>query len=156
MKIPTFATTDLNNDTMWQRIQTLYLGISTALAIAMLFSRFATIAGPEGTEADIFYYEKIGYLSLLIMMTTAHIASIASFKVRLLQARVSIISALLAIGFQIWLAVDLFIHRNTMSFSITALFPLAIAFLDFIAVKATLTDEFTATAVKSLKKARKR
>lgn len=140
---------------MWQRIQTLYLSISTALIIAMLFSRFATIAGPDGTEAVISYYEKTGYLSILIMLVTAHIASLASFKARVLQARVGIIAALLAIGFQIWLTADFFVHRNIMSFSITALFPLAAAFLDFLAAKAALTDEVTATAVKSMKKKRK-
>lgn len=137
---------------MWKRIQTLYLGISAALIISMLFSRFATIAGPDGTQAVIGYHEKIGYLSILIMLVTAHIASLASFKARILQARVCIIAALLAIGFQIWLAADCFIHRNIMSFSFTALFPLAAAFLDVLAAKAALTDEVTATAVKSMRK----
>ena len=52
---------------MWQRIQTLYLGIATALMFSMFFCTFATIAGPDGTEITIRYSEKLSYLSLMIM-----------------------------------------------------------------------------------------
>ena len=141
---------------MWQRIQTLYLGIATALIVSMFFCRFATIAGPEGSEAVIRYYEKVPFLVLLIMLTTAHVASIASFKSFFLQARVASIAALLALGFQIWLAIDFIANRESMIFSITALFPMAAAFLDFISAKRSMVDEMTVQAVKSARKARKK
>ena len=88
----------------WQRIQTLYLGIATALIAAMFFCRFATIIGPDGAEETIRYYEKMPFLVLLIMLTSAHVAAIGCYKAFFLQARVSMIAGLLAIGFQIWLA----------------------------------------------------
>ena len=44
---------------MWQRIQTLYIGIATALTAAMFFCRMATIIGPEGNNIDIRYYENL-------------------------------------------------------------------------------------------------
>lgn len=141
--------------TMWQRIQTLYLGIATALIFAMFFCTFATIVGPQGEELTIGYHEKLSYLAMLIMLFTAHVAATASFKVFFLQARVAMIAALMAVGFQIWLAVDFIRFHNEMSFSITALFPLAAAVLDAMAAKRSLVDEMTITAVKSVKTSRK-
>ena len=141
---------------MWQRIQTLYLGISTALIFSMFFCIFATIIGPDGAEVTIRYSEKLSYLTLLIMLMTSHIAATASFKTFFLQARVSVIAGLLAIGFQIWLAIDFFINRNDMIFNVTALFPLAAAALDFMAAKRSMVDEMTVQSVKSVRKARKK
>lgn len=140
---------------MWQRIQTLYLGIATALIIAMFFCRFATITGPDGSEEIIRYYEKTPFLVLLIMLTTAHVAATASFKTFFLQARVSVIAGLLAAGFQVWLAVDFIRYNGLMTFSVSALFPLAAAFLDFAAARKSMVDEMTVQAIKAKRKSRK-
>lgn len=142
--------------TMWQRIQTLYLGISTVLIFSMFFCIFATIIGPEGEELTIGYHEKIPYLAMLIMLFTAHVAATASFKVFFLQARVSMIAALMTIGFQIWIAVDFIRFHDEMTFSFTALFPLTAAILDFMAAKRSLVDEMTISAVRSVKSSRRR
>ena len=139
---------------MWKNIQTLYLGISTALILSLFFCNFATIIGPEGEELTIAYREKLPYLTMLIMLITAHIAATASFKTPFLQARVAMIAALMSAGFQVWLAVDIFRFFNEMTFHITVLFPLAAAVLNFMAAKRALVDEMTITAVKSLKSAR--
>lgn len=141
---------------MWQRIQTLYLGVATALIFSMFFCIFATIIGPDGTEITIAYREKLPYLVLMVMMITAHIAAAASFKTFFLQARVSIIAGLLAFGFQIWLGIDMLRNLNDMTFSLTALFPLVAGALDFMAAKRSMVDEMTVAAVKSARKARKR
>lgn len=141
---------------MWQRIQTLYLGIATALIFSMFFCIFATIIGPDGAEITIAYREKMPYLVLLIMLITAHIAATASYKTFFLQARVSIIAGLLAFGFQTWIGIDILRNMDDMSFSITALFPLAAGALDFMAAKRSLVDEMTVTAVQSARKARKK
>lgn len=141
---------------MWQRIQTLYLGIATALIFSMFFCIFATIIGPDGAEITIAYREKMPYLVLLIMLITAHIAATASYRTFFLQARVSIIAGLLAFGFQTWIGIDILRNMDDMSFSITALFPLAAGALDFMAAKRSLVDEMTVTAVQSARKARKK
>ena len=141
---------------MWQRIQTLYLGISTALVFSMFFCIFATIIGPDGAEITISYREKLSYLVLLIMLRTAHVAATASYRTFFLQARVSMIAGLLAFGFQIWIGIDMIRNLNDMSFSFTALFPLAAGVLDFMAAKRSLVDEMTVAAVKTARKARKR
>lgn len=141
---------------MWQRIQTLYLGIATALIASMFFCRFATIAGPDGAEEAILYYEKMPFLVLLIMLLTSHIAAVASYRSFFLQARVSAIAGLLALGFQIWIAADCIRYREVMSFSISALFPLAATFLDLISAKKSMVDELTVQTVRGIRKSRKR
>ena len=141
---------------MWQRIQTLYIGTATALTVSMFFTRMATIIGPEGSELIIRYYEKVPYLVMLIMLLTAGICAIFSYKSRLLQARVCILTALMFLGFQIWLGIDFLRFRNDMVFSITLLFPLVSAALNIIAARGNLVDEMTLQAVKSTKKVRRK
>ena len=141
---------------MWKRIQTIYLGVSTALIISMFFLNFATIIGPAGEELSIAYREKLPYLAMLIMLVTAHVAATASFKVPFLQARVAMIAALMSLGFQIWLGVDILRYMNDMTFHITALFPLAAAGLDFMAAKRALVEEMTIKAFKSLRSKRRK
>ena len=141
---------------MWQRIQTLYLGVATALMFSMFFCIFATIIGPDGAEITIAYREKLPYLVLMVMLITAHIAATASFKTFFLQARVSVIAGLLALGFQIWIGIDILRNINEMSFSFTALCPLAASALDFMAAKRSMVDEMTVQAVRSTRKSRRK
>lgn len=141
---------------MWQRIQTLYIGTATALTIALFFSRLATIIGPEGSEIEIRYYERIPYLVMLIMLLTAGVCAIFSYKSRILQARVCILTALMMFGFQLWLGIDFLRYRHDMVFSFTMLFPLVSAALNIIAARSNLVDEMTLQAVRSTKKIRKR
>ena len=141
---------------MWQRIQTLYIGIATALTISMFFCRMATIVGPEGDDIYIRYYEKFPYLIMLIMLLTAGVCAIFSYKSRILQARVCMLTALMLIGFQVWLGVDFFRFRGDMVFSFTLLFPLVSAILNAMAAHSALVDEMTLQAVKGVKKARRK
>jgi hypothetical protein len=140
---------------MWQRIQTLYIGIATALTAALFFSRMATIIAPAGEELDIMYYEKLPYLIMLIMLLTAGICALFSFKSWALQARVCMLTALMLIGFQIWLGVDFFRFHNEMVFSFTMIFPLVSAILNIMAAHSALVDAMTMQAVKTTKKVRK-
>ena len=115
----------------------------------------ATIIAPEGEELEIMYYEKLPYLVMLIMLLTAGICSLFSFKSWALQARVCMLSALMLIGFQIWLGVDFFRFRNDMVFSFTMIFPLVSAILNTMAARSALVDAMTLQAVKTTKKVRK-
>ena len=140
---------------MWQRIQTLYIGIATALTVALFFCRMATIIGPGGEELDIMYHEKLPYLVMLIMLLTAGVCSIFSFKSWALQARVCMLTALMQIGFQIWLGIDFFRFRTDMVFSFTMIFPIVSALLNIMAARSALVDAMTMQAIKTTKKVRK-
>lgn len=137
---------------MWKRIQTLFLAVSSLLIASMFFCRFATITGTDGAEAIIRYYEKTPFLVLLIMLLSADVIAFFCGKSGFLQARVSMLAGLISIGFQIWLGIDFFTNLNDMTFSVTALFPLLAAFLNFMAARSALIDEMTYHAVKSTKK----
>lgn len=156
MKIPIFVPSTYPSDTMWQRIQTLYLGIAVALIGSMFFCKFATIIGPGGEEIIINYYEKRPFLILLIMILIAQIAATGSYRMFILQARVCIIAAFLCLGFQIWMGIDYLTYHNDMVFSFTMMFPLAAAILDFIAARRSMVDEMTLQAVKGVKKVRRK
>lgn len=136
---------------MWKRIQTLYLGIATALIVAMFFMNFATFVGKGGAEVSIRYYEMTSYLIMLIMLLTAQVCALFTFKVPILQARVSMLSALLMVGFQIWLAIDFFGADDSMTFSVSMVFPIAATILDAMASRSALVDGMTIKAFKSLK-----
>lgn len=142
---------------MWKRIQTIYTAIATLLIVVMFFCRFATILGPEGSELKIMYYEKMPYLIMLIMLMTAGICAVFTYKNGYLQARVCMLTALMLIGFQIWLGVDFFRFRGEMIFSVTMLFPLVAAVLNVLAARNAIVDAMTIqTAGKILKKKKKR
>ena len=141
---------------MWKSIQTLYLGISTVLMAVLFFCNFATIVGPDGTELSIRYYEKTPYLVLMIMTLTAHVCAVFSYKLRFLQARVCIITALLALGMQTWFFMDFLKFRHDMVFSITMTFPIVMTILDVMAARNSLVDEMTVSAARSVRKTFKR
>ena len=140
---------------MWKKIQTLYIAIATLLTTSMFFCSFATIIGSDGTELKIMYYEKLPYLTMLIMLLTAGICSLFTFRQGFLQARVCTLTALMLIGFQIWLGIDFIRFRHDMIFSVTMLFPLAAAILDALAARSALTDAMTIQAASKLIKSRK-
>ncbi|MDE5732251.1 MAG: DUF4293 domain-containing protein [Bacteroidales bacterium] len=141
---------------MWQRIQILYLGIATILTGALFFCNMAVIIGPDGAEETIGYHEKLPFLLLTIMAFTAHVAALASTRVRFLQMRVCIIAALLLAGFQIWLAVDFFAHKDEMVFSFTMTFPIAAAILDVMASRNIMLDEMMVLAHNRISKSKKK
>ena len=126
---------------MWQRIQTLYLAIATALLASMFFCKFATIVGPQGNDLEIMYWEKFPYVTLLAISTLGNIFSLLAFKIRMPQMRVATGAAILLLAFQCWIVVDLARNWNEMSFSVTALFPLIAAILDIMAARSILLDE---------------
>ena len=141
---------------MWKKIQTLYIVIATLLTTAMFFCSFATIIGPDGAELKIMYYEKLPYLAMLIMLLTAGICSLFTFRQGFLQARVCTLTALMLIGFQIWLGVDFLRFRHDMVFSVTMIFPFASAILDILAARNALVDAMAIqTAGKILKRNKK-
>lgn len=141
---------------MWKKAQTYFIGIATLLTIVMFFSRLATIIGPGGEELDIMYFEKLPYIVMLIMLLTAGICAVFCHKFPLLQARVCVLSALMLLGFQLWLGVDFIRFHNDMVFSVTLIFPIVGAILNIMAARKALIDGMTLQAVKSLKKSRKK
>ena len=140
---------------MFKRIQNLFLIISTALIASMFFCRMYTQPGIEGSDAVMRYYENIPYLLINIMLLTANIFAIFNFKNPVLQARVSVIGGLLMVAFQIWLAITFFKYKDMFIFSVTMLFPLLEAFLNFMAARSAMIDGVTVQAAAGKRKRRR-
>lgn len=140
---------------MWQRIQTLYLAISTGLIISLFFSTMAVAVGVAGDTATIAYSEKLPYLCLMISILSANLLALVLFKYRPLQMRVAMIAALLLIGFQIWLAVDYFRAPDGIVFKFNAVFPLVAAILDILAVRGIMADQLMVQSYSRLRSRKK-
>ena len=82
---------------MWQRVQTLYLAISTALIAAMFFCNKA---------GDISFVSYWPYLVLLVVITLLNILALTTYRFRVFQVRTAVLAALVTLGLQAWLVVD--------------------------------------------------
>lgn len=147
---------DKNHKIMWQRIQTLYLAVATALLTSMFFCKFATILGPDGVEISIKYFEKVPYLVLLAVALAGNVFSLFAFKIRIPQMRVATVAALILLAFQIWIIVDVVRGWNEMVFSVTALFPLVAMVLDILAARNIMLDEAMVQSASRLRASRRR
>lgn len=141
---------------MWQRVQTLYLMIASALVAALFFSVKAFVFGPDGTHAQEFrYIAYIPYLILLIVVALLQVIALTTYKVRVLQMRTAVLAALILVALQGWLAVDFFTADKTLVFRWTAVFPLVAALLDCWAARAIFRDQLLVESLSSLRKRRR-
>ena len=141
---------------MWQRVQTLYLMIASALVAALFFSVKAFVFGPDGTHAQEFrYIAYTPYLILLNVVALLQVSALTTFKVRVLQMRTAVLSALILVALQGWLAVDFFTADKSVVFRWTAVFPLVAALLDVWAARAIFRDQLLVESLSSLRKRRR-
>lgn len=132
---------------MWQRVQTLYLAISTIL-VAVLFFGFKA--------GDIRYTAYTPYLILLIIITLLDIIALTTWKFRIFQFRTAILSSLITIALQAWLAVDFFVTGNSPVFHVTAIFPAISVILDILAARGIWTDELIVRSASRLRAAKRK
>ena len=141
---------------MWQRVQTLYLMIASALVGALFFSVKAFVFCPDGTHAQEFrYIAYTPYLILLIIVALLQVIALTTFKVRVLQMRTAVLAALILVALQGWLAVDFFTADKSVVFRWTAVFPLIAALLDVWAARAIFRDQLLVESLSSLRKRRR-
>ena len=136
---------------MWQRIQTLYLAISTGLIIAMFFCTKAVCIVPGGDAIQFKYISYIPYLILLVVIGLLDLLALTTYKHRIFQMRTAILSAIITIAFQAWLAVDYFTADAQLVFSVSAIFPLASFVLDCLAARNIYSDELMVESFSSLR-----
>ena len=142
---------------MWQRVQTLYLAIATALIAAMLFSAKAVIPGSEGTADTVIRFTSyIPYLILIIITGILDILALTTWKHKVFQRRTAVLAALITIALQAWLAVDFFTADAAVVFRVPAVFPAVAAIFDFLAARAILADEMLVRSASRLRSAKRR
>lgn len=141
---------------MWQRIQTLYLGIGAALLFSLFFCTMATIPGPDGTEETVAYTDKAVILAMNIICLAGEIFCIFCFKNRKVQMWLSTFIGIVLIGYQSLLAAYFFLLKGEMVFSFTAVFPLVAAILNFMATAGIMHDEAVVKASSHLRSSRRK
>lgn len=117
---------------MWQRVQTLYLSISTVLIGLMFFCEKA---------GEYRYTAYIPYLILLIIITLLNILALTSWRFRIFQMRTAILSALITLALQAWIAVDYFTADKSLVFHASAVFPIVAVIFDVLAARGIFADE---------------
>ncbi len=143
---------------MWQRIQTLYLAISTLLIASLLLCNAVNIIGPDGHVEAVKYYENIVYLVFIISIISGNGFTLFTFGARPVQMRLCVIEALIMTAFQIWIGVDFIrmMKSSEVVFSFTAVFPIIAAILNIMAARNIALDEALVQASGRLRGKKKR
>ena len=151
-----FLWTKDNQKNMWQRIQTLYLAISAVLLAVLLFGNALTINTPDGLESVRYTALVKPYMAILLWILAAiQIVALLSFKVRILQMRLSTVAGLVALGAFIWLGVMYFTATEGTVFRWTAIFPFAISVFDFLAARGAFQDQLVVESASRLRSRRR-
>lgn len=141
---------------MWQRIQTLYLLISAGLLAAMCFSNAYTVANPDGMlEVSYWQLQKPYFGILLGILIFLVVLALVVFKSRILQMRLAVLSGVIALGMQAWLAYMYFIFEGPV-FSFTAIFPLVVCICNFLAARGCFQDQLMVESAYRVRERRRR
>ncbi|MDT3366984.1 MAG: DUF4293 domain-containing protein [Bacteroidota bacterium] len=137
---------------MWQRIQTLYLLISTVLLGILCFSSVATFVEADGTVTAISYWDKVVYWVLLSVCLLGNLVALNTYKLMVLQMRVTTLTALITFGFAVVLGIDwLRLSSEQLSFSYNIVFPAVCTVLDALALRGILHDQLMVEAAGRLR-----
>ena len=141
---------------MWQRIQTLYLMISMALAIALLAGTAYTVADPDGMVKVTYLQLQRPYFAILLGILACMIAlALIVYKNRILQMRLAALSAIVALGMQAWLAWMYFTFQGPV-FKWTVIFPLIICICNLLAARGCFQDQLMVESAYRVRERRKR
>lgn len=141
---------------MWQRIQTLYLALATALIAAMFFTLKAVVPGPDGSFLqEVKYTAYVPYLILLIVIVLLDFLALTTWRFRVFQMRTAVLAAIITLALQAWIAVDYFSADSSLVFRFTAVFPLVAVIFDLLAARGIASDIMVAESVNHLRTRKK-
>lgn len=141
---------------MWQRIQTLYLALATALIASMFFTLKAVVPGADGSFIQEFKFTAyIPYLILLIVIVLLDFLALTTYRFRVFQMRTAVLAAIITLALQAWIAVDYFSADSSLVFRLTAVFPLVAFILDLLAARGIASDIMVAESVNHLRTRKK-
>lgn len=132
---------------MWQRVQTLYLALATALIASLFFCDKA-----EGVSFVSYW----PYLVLIILITLLDILALTTWKFRVFQVRTTVLAALLTVALQAWLVVDFIVTGNDPLFHVPAIFPLVAIILDILAARGIWADELMVRSASRLRSSKRK
>jgi len=141
---------------MWQRIQTLYLLISAALLAALCFSNAYTVTDPDGLAKVSYWQLQKPYFGILLGILCAMVAlALLVYKSRILQMRLAVLSGIVALGMQAWLAWMYFSFEGPV-FSWTVIFPLIVFICNMLAARGCYQDQLMVESAYRVRERRSR
>ena len=142
---------------MWQRIQTLYLAVSTVLLFILFFNDAYTIAAPDGMQYVKYLQIQKPYFGILLgVLFAMTVLALVTFKVRILQMRLATLSGLVALGMTGWLAYYYFTAPENVTFKWTVIFPFLVAVSNFLAARGCFQDQLMVESAYRIRESRKR
>ena len=142
---------------MWQRIQTLYLAVSTVLLFILFFSDAYTVTAPDGMQYVTYLQLQKPYFAILLgILFAMTVLALITFKVRILQMRLATLSGLVALGMTGWLAYFYFTAPENVAFKWPVIFPLIAAICDFLAARGCFQDQLMVESAYRIRESRKR
>ena len=141
---------------MWQRIQTLYLLVSAGLAAALCFGTAYNLASPEGLQSVSYWQLESPYFGILLgIVAFLILLALVVYKSRILQMRLAVLSGIMALGMQLWLAYLYFTMEGPV-FRWTAIFPLLICLSNMLAARGDFQDQLMVESAYRVRERRKR
>ena len=137
---------------MWQRIQTLYLLISAVLCAVLLFGVAYKVTDPAGM-VEVTYFQL--HAILLCILSFLVVLALIVYKSRILQMRLAVLSGIIALGMQLWLAWMYFSFKGPV-FSWTVILPLVICICNFLAARGCFQDQLVVESAFRVRERRKR
>ena len=143
---------------MWQRIQTLYLAVSTVLLFILCFSDLYTVLDADGMQYVTYWQFRKPYFGILLgVLFAMTVLALVTFKVRILQMRLATLSGLVALGMTGWLAYYYFtMPKDVVTFKWTIIFPLVVAICNFLAARGCFQDQLMVESAYRVRESRKR
>ena len=140
---------------MWQRIQTLYLLISTDLVAALCFGTAYKVATPEGMQAVSYWQLESPFFGILLgIVAFLIVLALVVYKSRILQMRLAVLSGIMALGMQLWLAYMYFTMEGPV-FRWTVIFPLLICLSNMLAARGDFQDQLMVESAYRVRERRK-
>ncbi len=141
---------------MWQRIQTLYLLISTVLVVVLLSGTAYTVTDPDGLVKVTYLQLQRPYFAILLSILACMVVlALIVYKNRILQMRLAVLSAIVALGMQVWLAWMYFSFDGPV-FSWTVILPLVICVCNLLAARGCFQDQLMVESAYRVRERRKR
>ena len=152
---------------MIQRIQSLYMLVSTILGVVCLSMPLGYFTTQEGERVSDFFnlwtrsvetgahdFSPWALFALLVLVTTLTFLGIFLFTRRALQMRLLTLCMILLVGYYLYLGFCIYLAKGndyTYTPSLTAAFPFVCIVLDYLAFRGILKDELLVRSLDRLR-----
>ena len=130
--------------------------ISTVLVAILLFGTAYQVAGADGfTQVSYFQLQKPFFAILLCILAFLIVLALVVYKSRILQMRLAVLSGIIALGMQVWLAWMYFSFDGAV-FRWTVILPLIIFICNILAARGCFQDQLMVESAYRVRERRKR